>query len=111
MKTFYIHINNHKLYNKSKFIKFSYINVKKINQTPSYTVAATYDYDKGQFRFGIAKCSPKDQFVKKIGRIKAEGRAHSENAIIVNTLVGGITENKLGHFFINKALELVKSID
>jgi hypothetical protein len=49
-------------------------------------------------RLGFAVCSSKDQFVKKVGRTKAEGRAKSEEKSTIIS-VGNITpRQELGVF-------------
>lgn len=47
----------------------------KIKRMPRVTVASVYDPKENKMTFGAAICSPKDIFVKKIGRDLAEKRA------------------------------------
>lgn len=102
MKTFYFHTphleKGVKNFSESKKLKFT--------KCARYTVAGIYDEENHKFYMGMARCSEKDQFVKKIGRIKAEGRAKSN----MNKLAIDIPkeEKKVGTFFVNKALELIK---
>lgn len=46
----------------------------------NFTMAGRFELDQTgnpQLVIGVALCAPKEQFVKKIGRVKAEGRALS----------------------------------
>ena len=104
-KVFYFHKNNH-INNNAKSAFLTYWNIKK-PKLPSYTIAAIYDESLKQFKFGISKCSVKDQFNKKIGRVIAKGRAE-KYPIIINITIGEIKNNKLGTCFLNKSLELLE---
>lgn len=56
----------------------------KSKKVPRVTVASVYDTDTNRMTFGVAVCSPKDVFEKKIGREIALKRAEeSTNAVIV----------------------------
>lgn len=92
MNTFILHINNH----------------CRTKNTPSYTVAGIIEMmgEEAQMRFGISRCSPNDQFIKRIGRIKAEGRARSKDAILEKIPKNVINDGKLGKFFSERAFAL-----
>lgn len=104
MNTFFIHINNHATYPSMKNVK-----VKRRDLKPSYTIAGIQT--EGHFHIGIAQCSPFDQFCKKVGRVKAEGRAKSyghNKAIPIPEDV--LTSGKLGAYFVEQAKNLVKCV-
>lgn len=48
------------------------------------TVAIVPTEDRKYLRIGFAVCTPDDQFVKRYGTDKAEGRALSKDALFVN---------------------------
>lgn len=57
-------------------VLFVYDKVEAIcKKLPRVTVASCYDPDTNTMRFGVAVCSTKDQFSKKVGRELAESRA------------------------------------
>lgn len=99
--TFFIHINNHSTYPSLKKVK-----VKRKALKPSYTIAGIQS--EGHFHIGVAQCSPFDQFCKKTGRIKAEGRAKSADFVLVPIPQEVLLEGKLGAYFVEQAKKLAK---
>ena len=53
-------------------------------QCPVVTVCAIFDEETGKLSMGIARCSEKDRFVKKIGREISYKRAVENPQLIVN---------------------------
>jgi hypothetical protein len=72
-------------------------------RVPRITVASYYDPEANKMTFGAATCSPKDVFVKKIGREIAQKRALESPEI---TLVG-INRRKLREVSKKYANELI----
>lgn len=60
--------------------------VKKI---PRITVASVYDPLSNTMTFGVATCSPKDMFSKKVGRELAEARAKEHPEVTVKAIRRG----------------------
>lgn len=60
--------------------------VKKI---PRITVASVYDPLSNTMTFGVATCSPKDMFSKKVGRELAETRAVEHPEVTVKAIRRG----------------------
>jgi len=72
-----------------------------------FTVAGQYEDEK--LIVGIALCSKKDQFVKKLGRIKSYGRVLSKNGH--GKLIAQRTDESLSEpigAFVNGAVDLQK---
>ena len=63
----------------------------KVKKLPRITVASVYDPDENTMTFGTAICSPKDTFVKAIGREIAEKRARKFPEITIK----GINRRKI----------------
>lgn len=97
--TFFLHVNNHAnrppLKNRKETRKLPY----------SYTVAGVLEGTT--FRIGVSICSPFDQFCKKVGRVRAEGRAKSNSGFLVKIPKDVLESNKLGKFFVETAKQLV----
>ena len=49
-----------------------------------YTECFDIDDDARRIYLGISICSIRDQFSKKVGRIKAQGHAKSQNALVLH---------------------------
>lgn len=60
-----------------------------VKRLPRITVASVYDPINNTMTFGAAVCSPKDTFVKKIGRENAEKRARQFPEITVRNIKRG----------------------
>lgn len=60
-----------------------------IKRLPRVTVASVYDPIKNQMTFGASICSPKDMFVKRIGRENAEKRAREFPEITICNIKKG----------------------
>lgn len=73
-----------------------------IKYYPRYTICGSYDYDSQILSFGIACCSGKDLFNKKIGRQISEGRALKNPFYICN-----VSKENLSKVFI----ETVKTLE
>ncbi len=101
METLFVHFNNHTNSGPRKNVS------RKLLHSPSYTFAGVLSEDKSAIYVGIAKCSPRDQFVKKLGRAKAEGRAKSLVApkIIVSPEL--LEDKKLSSFFAEQCKKLI----
>lgn len=59
--------------------------------------------------FGMAVCNPKDQFVKRKGRISAAGKANSNHPALQITIPNGTSKKEIGSFFVKTAKELYNS--
>lgn len=101
MSTFFVHINNHSTHPSLKKVR-----VKRKTLQPSYTIAGIQN--EGHFHMGVAQCSPFDQFCKKTGRVKAEGRAKSADFVSVPIPPEVLSEGKLGAYFVEQAKKLAK---
>lgn len=99
-KTLYFHKNNH-----SKPVNGSKMSIKSLKQSrqPSFTVAGVVDGN--ELRIGLAKCSTKDQFSKKMGRRIAEGRARSESSY--SQIIEIQPEADVAKLFVSNALKIV----
>ena len=95
METLFVHFNNHTN------------NSPKTRKKGSYTFSGVVVGN--MLHIGVARCSTKDQFVKKIGRVKAEGRAKSSLAGLIPIPKEVIRDKKYGNFFIEKCKELLQS--
>lgn len=98
MKTFYFHP--------------VVVKKRKKNKQRRATVAAIFDEDSQQFKFGVAICSEKDQFLKKYGRDAALGQAWSKNpawlrSIPEGSLVDTTEQQALTKFFVKAAIDLL----
>lgn len=58
-----------------------------------------------QIKFGLSKCSSKDQFVKKHGRNVAKGRALSSTGCLKTVEIP--KEGNLGEWFVNQAIDIL----
>ena len=77
-----------------------------VQRKTKLTICGIWDTEKNTMSFGYAKCSPNDQFVKKIGRELAYNRALEKPIVIVY-----ISENEyVSDVFINNALTLEDKI-
>lgn len=78
-----------------------YYDNKKLTITkklPKVTVASVYDPDTNSMRFGVAVCSPKDMFVKSIGRELALERAtNAPKLTVIGIRRGKIRETSVKH--------------
>ena len=76
--------------------------------TPRFTIAGRFN--NSHLVLAIALCSEKDQFVKRLGRIKAKGRLSSNRQGKINVPVKRDPEKKLmGRIFNLAVIELTKS--
>ena len=71
---------------------------------PRLTICGVYDSETRVLKVGVAKCSPKDLFVKKVGRELAEKRAET-NPFHITTLHPG---EVVSHVFFDLAKTLEK---
>lgn len=69
-----------------------------------YCVAGIYN--EGSLSIGIARCAVKDQFVKKIGRMIARGRAIKVPAKVLHVP----NEKQLTEFFVENAKSLINEL-
>lgn len=60
--------------------------IKEIHSLPRYTVCSVLDKEKDTLSFGIARCSAKDRFVKKIGRKLSYQRALSNPITVIQNV-------------------------
>lgn len=74
-------------------------------QPPVVTVCGIYDESTGKLNIGIARCSEKDNFVKKVGKELAYNRAVNNPYITVQLPVG----SKFSNLFYDIAKNLVKT--
>lgn len=79
---------------------------------PRLTVCGVYDSETKLLKIGVAKCSPKDFFVKKVGRKLAEERAETNPINVTVVHDGEVISNVF--FNLAKTLEtrysLLKSV-
>lgn len=81
----------------------AYMNSPKI--APRYTFVAVYDDEAKEIRFGMAKCSPIDNFCKKIGREIAENNAALRPFHIIKDF-NGIRNN-----YADEVIEVMKRME
>lgn len=62
--------------------------------TPRITICTILNEDRTQLSFGIAVCSKKDRFIKKIGRELAY-KAALENPILIADIKNNISETRM----------------
>lgn len=74
-------------------------------QPPVITVCGVYDESTGKLNIGLARCSEKDNFVKKVGKELAYNRAINTPYIIVQLPIG----SKFSNIFYDIAKTLVKT--
>ena len=60
-----------------------------VKRIPRITVASVYDPETNTMTFGVATCSTKDMFSKKIGRELAEKRAREHAEVTVKAIRRG----------------------
>ena len=68
---------------------------------PRITICGIYDDETDTLSFGLAKCSPKDQFVKSIGREIAYERALNDPICIVK-----VGDRRISEVYSDVALDL-----
>lgn len=70
-----------------------------------FTVCGIYNAETADMKIGIARCSGKDQFNKKIGRMISEGRANksASHAFQIHP------ESSLGKVFVEESLNFLKN--
>lgn len=101
METLFVHFNNHTNAPSSKGVP------RKNLHKPSYTFAGKIV--KGStLLVGVSQCSPRDQFCKKVGRAKAEGRVLSTHAEVFAIPQDVLKTNKIGKFFAETCKTLIK---
>lgn len=72
-------------------------------------IVITYPKDlTGVLRIGVSICNPEDEFVEKIGVLKAVGRARNSNPVLYVTKLGYINKN-LVKAFLEREAEYLKS--
>lgn len=74
--------------------------LKNPKDFPRLTICGVFDPEKGILSFGVACCSPQDQFVKAIGRKIAEERARnnpSKRIILMDDELSDVTELFVSH--------------
>lgn len=101
MNTFFAHINNHT--NRPTIVGVP----RKKLPGASYTVAGIVK--DGALHVGVSKCSPRDQFIKKVGRVRAEGRANSGQAEVYVIPEDVLANNTVGKFFSDTYKQLIKT--
>jgi len=117
---FFLHVNNHANAKSERTLRAELgklisnlaagcrVKITPSQRKPSYTFAGTIVGN--EFHIGVAKCHPNDQFCKKIGRAKAEGRAKSSNNIVVEIPEKVIKSNKTGKFFADTCKDLSNTL-
>ena len=115
--SFFLHVNNHvnvrshktlckelrgTISNLPKGVKIKIIPPKRKS---SCTFAG--NMEGNMFKIGAAICHPNDQFCKKVGPAKAEGRARSSNSIKILIPEDVLSSNKTGTFFAKTCRELL----
>lgn len=78
---------------------------KIIKNYPRYTICGSLDYDTNLLSFGIACCSGKDVYNKKIGRRISEGRALKTPIVTVS-----VTKENISEVFITTAKQIEKEL-
>ena len=71
-----------------KFFHYRVIRDNKIMSNGGVTVC----YDEETNKLGVAQCSPHDTYNKRLGRIKAGGRAKSKDAVEIIGDVESVTD-------------------
>lgn len=103
---FFVHINNHA--GRLSLHKLKAREKKRLKK--SYTIAGLVVGN--ELRIGISPCSVKDQFVKKIGRARAEGRARSNHQHMNYTIPEEIiTTGKIAHYFLGICSKLKETLN
>lgn len=117
---FFLHVNNHANVESERALRAKFgklitnlangnkVKIASIQRRPSYTFAGIIVGN--EFHIGAAICHPNDQFCKKIGRAKAEGRAKSSNNIVVEIPEEVIKSNKTGKFFADTCRDLSNTL-
>lgn len=78
---------------------------KIIKNYPRYTICGSLDYDTNLLSFGVARCSGKDVYNKKIGRRISEGRALKTPIVTVS-----VTKENISEVFITTAKQIEKEL-
>jgi hypothetical protein len=78
---------------------------KIIKNYPRYTICGSLDYDTNLLSFGVACCSGKDVYNKKIGRRISEGRALKTPIVTVS-----VTKENISEVFITTAKQIEKEL-
>jgi hypothetical protein len=68
-------------YIKSNFMQKTLFFHGKTSDCSRFTIAGEWDRDLNYFIMGISVCSPKDSFIKRLGRAKAKGRMLSTSPV------------------------------
>lgn len=100
METLFVHFNNHTNTPSTKGVP------RKNLHKPSYTFAGKI-VEGSTLLVGVSQCSARDQFCKKVGRAKAEGRALSTNAQVFAIPQDVLETNKIGKFFAETCKTLI----
>lgn len=78
---------------------------KVIKKWPQYTICGTLDYETNVLSVGVACCSPKDNFNKKIARRISEGRAAKKPIITIE-----VTKENVSNTFITIAQQIEREV-
>lgn len=74
-----------------------------------YTIAGKFN--GGTLDLSFAKCSKKDQFSKKIGRLIAEGRLTKRKTEYLVNVPLKEGDKADGHYFLTNAIKLIQTMD
>lgn len=99
--TFYLHTADKSVVKTVSKLPLVRIHEKKQIR---YTIAGVIDGN--EMKFGISKCSPKDQFNRKLGRVISLGRATKHP---IHTMKIPMTGN-LGKVFVEQSVQLLKDM-
>lgn len=80
----------------------------KVNSKSNVRVAVVGDYQDGELRVSVARCSSKDKFIRSKGRMIAEGR-FSKGKFYSKFPVGNVQTN-LGEIFVGCAKKVIDEI-
>ena len=93
----------------TEVVSYNGVTASIVSRTPNprVTICGIYDHDTNMLSIGIARCSSKDLFIKKIGAKLAYDRA--ENNPIVKVSV--MDHEKVSHVFFDQARLLEKRFE
>jgi hypothetical protein len=69
--------------NDDQLVRFTYLRQNKTNHNHGGVVIAASIKDGNTLKVGFAFCSPKDIFIRKVGRNKANGRLNGNSPICI----------------------------
>ena len=89
------------------FVKYSHVRRSNSSHSGGYTIAYTSEKDSPTAEYAIARCNPKDNFNKALGRTIASGRLESNRGVrtvnvastryrdVIAAIIADVDENNL----------------